>query len=52
LKPVANLPPVSTTLVKLVAKFATGVVDTGAGVVNTGSNFAAGVVVVDTSGIP
>jgi hypothetical protein len=28
LTPVANL-PVSTTLVKLVAKFATGVVDTG-----------------------
>jgi hypothetical protein len=27
--PVANLPPVSTTLVKLVAKFAAGVVDTG-----------------------
>jgi hypothetical protein len=26
---VANLPPVSTTLVKLVAKFAAGVVDTG-----------------------
>jgi hypothetical protein len=26
---VANLPPVSTTLSKLVAKFATGVVDTG-----------------------
>ncbi len=29
LTPVANLPPVSTTLLKLVAKFATGVVDTG-----------------------
>jgi hypothetical protein len=27
--PVANLSPVSTTLVKLVAKFAAGVVDTG-----------------------
>jgi hypothetical protein len=26
---VANLPPVSTTLAKLVEKFATGVVDTG-----------------------
>jgi hypothetical protein len=26
-----NLPPVSTTLAKLVAKFATGVVDTGGG---------------------
>ncbi len=37
----------STTLVKLVAKFATGVVDTGGkfatGVVDTGGNFAAGV---------
>jgi hypothetical protein len=29
LTPVANLPPVSTTLLKLVAKFADGVVDTG-----------------------
>jgi hypothetical protein len=29
LTPVANLPPVSTTLLKLVAKFAAGVVDTG-----------------------
>jgi hypothetical protein len=28
LTPVANLPPVSTTLAKLVAKFAAGVVDT------------------------
>jgi hypothetical protein len=28
LMPVANLPPVSTTLLKLVAKFAAGVVDT------------------------
>ncbi len=27
--PAANLPPESTTLAKLVAKFATGVVDTG-----------------------
>jgi hypothetical protein len=35
------LPPVSTTLAKLVAKFASSVVDTG-------SNFAAGV--FDTSG--
>jgi hypothetical protein len=42
LTPVANLPPVSTTLVKLVAKFAAGVVDTG-------GKFAAGV--VDTGGI-
>jgi hypothetical protein len=37
---VTNLPPVSTTLAKLVAKFAAGVVDTGgklsAGVVDTG----------------
>jgi hypothetical protein len=29
LTPAANLPPVSTTLVKLVAKFSAGVVDTG-----------------------
>jgi hypothetical protein len=38
--PAANLPPVSTTLGKLVAKFAAGVVDTGgkfaAGVFDTG----------------
>jgi hypothetical protein len=40
---VANLPPVSTTLVKLVAKFAGGVVDTG-------GKFATGV--VDTGGQP
>ncbi len=55
----ANLPPVSTTLVKLVEKFAAGVVDTGgkfaAVVVDTSSNdtggkFAAGV--VDTGGAP
>jgi hypothetical protein len=37
------LPPVSTTLGKLVAKFAAGVADTG-------GNFAAGV--VDTGGAP
>jgi hypothetical protein len=46
------LPPVTTTLAKLVAKFAVGVVDTGgkfaAGVADTGGNFAAGV--VDTGG--
>jgi hypothetical protein len=40
LTPLANLPPVSTTLVKLVANFAAGVIDTGgkftAGVVDTG----------------
>jgi hypothetical protein len=45
---VANLPPVSTTLGKLVEKFAAGVVDTGgnfaAGVVDTGGKFATGVV--------
>jgi hypothetical protein len=39
---VANLPPVSTTLGKMVAKFAAGVVDTGgkfaAGVVDIGGN--------------
>jgi hypothetical protein len=29
LTPVANLPPVSTRLTKMVDKFATGVVDTG-----------------------
>jgi hypothetical protein len=53
------LPPVSTTLANLVAKFAAGVADTGgkfaAGVVDTGGNFAAGVVdtgVVDTGGAP
>jgi hypothetical protein len=68
--PVANLPPVSllpvsTTLAKLVAKFAAGVADTvgkfAAGVVDTGGNFSAGVVdtggkfatgVVDTGGAP
>ncbi len=46
------LPPVSTTLVKLVAKFAASVVDTGGkfatGVIVTSGNFAAGV--VDTGG--
>jgi hypothetical protein len=35
--PVANLPPLSTTLAKLVEKLAAGVVDTG-------GNFAIGVV--------
>ncbi len=43
LTPVANLPPVSTTLPKMVAKFAAGVVDTG-------GKFATGV--VDTGGQP
>jgi hypothetical protein len=38
-----NLPPVSTTLLKLVAKFAAGVVDTG-------GKFSTGV--VDTGGQP
>jgi hypothetical protein len=51
--PAANLPQVSTTL-KLVAKFAAGVVDTGGkfatGVIDIGGNFAAGV--VDTGGQP
>jgi hypothetical protein len=46
------LPPVSTTLAKMVEKFATGVADIGGrfatGVVDTGSNFAAAV--VDTGG--
>ncbi len=41
--PVANLPPVSTVLVKLVVKFAASVVDTG-------GKFATGV--VDTGGQP
>ena len=54
LTPVANLPPVSTPLAKLVEKFAAGVVDTGsnfaAGVVDTGGKFATGV--VDTGGAP
>ncbi len=65
LTPVANLPPVSTTLVKLVAKFAAGVVYTcgkfATGVVDTSGNFASGVVdtggkfatgVIDTGGQP
>jgi hypothetical protein len=47
-------PQVSTTLAKLVAKFAAGVVDTSgkfaASVIDTGGNFAAGV--VDTGGAP
>ncbi len=46
------MPLVSTTLAKLVEKFAAGVADTGrkfaAGVADIGSNFAAGV--VDTGG--
>jgi hypothetical protein len=40
---VVDLPPVSTTLAKLVAKFAAGVADTG-------GKFATGV--VDTGGAP
>jgi hypothetical protein len=52
--PVANLPPVSTTQAELVAKFATGVVDTGgkfaASVVDTGGNFATDI--IDTGGAP
>jgi hypothetical protein len=53
---VANLPLVSTTLAKLVAKFAAGVVDNSgkfaASVVYTytGGNFATGV--IDTRGAP
>ncbi len=50
----ANLPPVSTTLAKLVEKFAAGVVNTGgkfaAGVIDTCGKFATGV--VDTGGAP
>ncbi len=49
-----NLSPVSTTLAKLVAKFAAGVIDTGGkfapGVVDTSGNFAPGV--VDTGAAP
>jgi hypothetical protein len=70
LTPAANLQPVSlttisTTLEKLVAKFATGVVDTGgkfaAVVLDTDGNFAVGVVdtrgkfatgVIDSGGTP
>jgi hypothetical protein len=48
------LPPVSTTLAKLEAKFAAGVADTSdkfaTSVVDTGGNFAAGV--VNTGGAP
>jgi hypothetical protein len=43
LTPVENLPPVSTMLAKLVAKFAAGVVDTR-------GKFANGV--IDTGGAP
>jgi hypothetical protein len=43
LTPVANLPPVSTTLAKMDEKFATGVADTS-------DKFATGV--VDTGGAP
>jgi hypothetical protein len=41
LTPVANLPPVSTTQGKMVAKFATGVVDTGGAprLANISANF-------------
>jgi hypothetical protein len=53
------LPTVSTTLLKLVAKFAAGGTDTGGkfatGAVDTGGKIAAGVVdtgVVDTGGQP
>jgi hypothetical protein len=50
----ANLPPVSTTRAKLVAKFAAVVVDTSvkfaAGVVDISGNFATGV--IDTGGAP
>jgi hypothetical protein len=49
-----NLPPVSTTLEYLVAKFIARVIDTGgkfsAGVIDTSGKFAAGV--VDTGGAP
>ncbi len=46
------MPPVSTTLAELEAKFATGVVDTcgkfGTGDIDTDGKFGAGVGVVDT----
>jgi hypothetical protein len=52
--PVANLPPVSTTLAKLVEKFDDSVIHIGgkfaASVVDIGGNFAAGD--VDTGGPP
>jgi hypothetical protein len=47
---VANLPPVSKKPMKLVAKFAADVVDTGGGMVDTGGKFATGV--VDAGGQP
>ncbi len=54
LTPAANLPPVSTKLAKLVAKFAADVVDTGGKfascVVDTGGKFVTNV--VDTGGAP
>jgi hypothetical protein len=54
LTPVANLPPVSTTLAKLMAKFAAGVVDTddnfAVGVVDISGKFAIGV--IDTGAAP
>jgi hypothetical protein len=54
LEALPNLPQVSTTLAKLVAKFVTGVVDIGGkfsvGVIITGGNFAAGV--IDNGGAP
>ncbi len=54
LTPAANLPLVSTTLAKLVAKFAAGVVDTSgkfaAEAVETSGNFAT--CVVDIGGAP
>ncbi len=54
LTPVANLPPVSTTLAKLMAIFAAGVVDTddnfAVGVVDISGKFAIGV--IDTGAAP
>ncbi len=64
--PGANLPPVSTTLAKLVANFAAGVVDTcencATGAFDTGGKFATSInntsetrdnaSVLDTSGAP
>jgi hypothetical protein len=52
--PVANLPPVSTKLVKLAEKLATGIVDTGGAprLVNISANFQKniGLVLMEYSG--
>jgi hypothetical protein len=50
LTPAANLPPVSTTLVKLVAKFAAGVVDTGGKLSSVSLTPTANLLLVDIGG--